>query len=320
MPKEQQGLVHGYTRVSDPNQMTDSEASSLERQTDQVAHKAHGLVAELPSLSVGRLFREEAVSAWKNPLCERQQGRKLNETLKKGDHVIFPTLDRGWRKIRDCTTTVEMWWDRGVVVHVLNLPFDLSHTMGRGMLHFAALMAEMESGIRSDRVTARWSYNLLNNLDMPKRPAYGKRWVRTRNGQKRSVDDPVGIELFQCLRIWRKEEGITPRIAINRTIKFIRWWYQTYSPCDTDEMRSALKYHANRDRLRRTLESIDRLEELVALGAQCNATYLRVRHPQARAFQPRSVSQRRRKVRRKGKPPAPLAPEHIWGVSCNGSG
>ncbi len=320
MPKELQGLVHGYTRVSDPNQMTDSEASSLDRQTDQVAHKAHGLVAELPSLTVGRLFREEAVSAWKHPICERQQGRKLNETLVNGDHVVFPTLDRGWRKIGDCVSTIEMWWDRGITVHVLNLPMDLSHTMGRGMLHFAALMAEMESGIRSDRVKARWSYNLLNNMDMPKRPAYGKRWVRTRNGQKRSVDDPVGIELFQCLRIWRKEENISPRIARLRTVKFIRWWYRNNSPRDTDEMADALKYHANRDRLRRTLESIDRLEELVSLGAQCNATYLRVRHPQARLFQPRHLSQRRRKVRGQSKPKAPYAPKSIWGVPCNDSG
>ncbi len=42
------------------------------------------------------VFYDAAVSASRTPLLDRPEGEKLNGLLRKGDHVIFPRLDRAF--------------------------------------------------------------------------------------------------------------------------------------------------------------------------------------------------------------------------------
>ena len=54
---------------------------------------------------LGELFVDPAVSASKKMFLERPEAAKMQATLKAGDHVVIPKLDRAFRNALDYATT-----------------------------------------------------------------------------------------------------------------------------------------------------------------------------------------------------------------------
>ena len=97
------------------------------------------------------LFIERGVSATKQ-LHLRPMGRKLWAKLRKGDHVVFPKMDRAFRNLRDFINTFGHWEKLGVTVHFLDVNFDTGTPMGMAMMQILAVFAELESRMIGMRV------------------------------------------------------------------------------------------------------------------------------------------------------------------------
>jgi len=69
--------------------------------------------------------------------------------------VLVFRLDRAFRSVRECTNTVQDWYDRGIAFKSLREDvIDTKTHQGRFILHIMAAVAELESGIISERVKA----------------------------------------------------------------------------------------------------------------------------------------------------------------------
>ena len=69
--------------------------------------------------------------------------------------VLVFRLDRAFRSVRECTNIIQDWFDRGVTFKSLREDIiDTSTSQGKFILHIMAAVAELESGIISERVTA----------------------------------------------------------------------------------------------------------------------------------------------------------------------
>ena len=82
------------------------------------------------------------------------------ELLKDARHrnfkaVLVFRLDRAFRSVRECTNTVQEWHDFGIGFKSIREDvIDTTTSQGRFILHIMAAVAELESGIISERVTA----------------------------------------------------------------------------------------------------------------------------------------------------------------------
>jgi putative DNA-invertase from lambdoid prophage Rac len=138
--------VFGYVRVSTLQQATEGE--SLETQKKQVLGYAESRGLKLSS---GDVFIEKGVSGGAE-FKTRPQGAMLLETLKEGDTVIFPKLDRGFRNTRDALNTLHDLKERGVFVHSIDLGGDVTGN-GVGAIIFTILSAF--ATFERDRIATR---------------------------------------------------------------------------------------------------------------------------------------------------------------------
>src|SRR5437016_2785618 len=117
------GPAYGYIRVSTEKQVRSGLGLEACAHTTARYAEYRGLDLILP------IFEERAVSAITRNLVERPMGEALNTRLKRGDHVIFPKLDRGFRNTRDMLVTMDNWIARGVTAHFVDLNVDTSMPM-----------------------------------------------------------------------------------------------------------------------------------------------------------------------------------------------
>lgn len=69
--------------------------------------------------------------------------------------VLVFRLDRAFRSVRECSNTVQEWLDYGIGFKSLREDvIDTTTSQGRFILHIMAAVAELESGIISERVSA----------------------------------------------------------------------------------------------------------------------------------------------------------------------
>jgi DNA invertase Pin-like site-specific DNA recombinase len=97
-----------------------------------------------------KIFSDEAVSA-RRKLVTRAEGRALDLALKRGDHVVFPRLDRGFRDLEDLIRTTRDWDARGVTIHFVNEGIDCSTSIGRLIMHILGAVAQWQSEYIGDR-------------------------------------------------------------------------------------------------------------------------------------------------------------------------
>ena len=87
-------------------------------------------MAKHPELIRGQIFRDPAVSAWKNEFAARPGGKELAEKVQSGDHVIFWGMKRAFRLARDGHTMLDKWREQGIYLHFVREAIDLT-TAGR---------------------------------------------------------------------------------------------------------------------------------------------------------------------------------------------
>ncbi len=89
--------------------------------------------------------------------ARRVQWAKLLEDARRLEFkvVLVFRLDRAFRSVRECVNTVGEWYERGIAFKSLREDvIDTTTSQGRFVLHVMAAVAELESSIISDRVSA----------------------------------------------------------------------------------------------------------------------------------------------------------------------
>jgi DNA invertase Pin-like site-specific DNA recombinase len=174
-----------YIRVSHPEQV--ESGLSLEAQ-EQDCQRYWDRLLKPKGVTWVKLIADEAVSAFKRPLAKRKGGGELLNSVRRGDHVIMTRFDRAFRSMRDFVDTYAVVESMGVMLHLLDAPWDYSTANGRAMLQLMAVFAEWSSRITSARIKAAQAI-----LRQQRRPMGGKRQfghrVAGQKGHRRLVPD-----------------------------------------------------------------------------------------------------------------------------------
>lgn len=162
-------MIYGYARVS-----TDHQDHSAQAQVARLTayRNTAGEACEAP------LYVDEDVSAMKTKLMHRPAGRRLWDTLERGDTVVLTKVDRGFRSLADAVTTIDTWKDKGVACTFLDLAVDLSTPQGRMVFGIMSNMAQFESEMNGQRV--RETYTHLRKTNQPYSNARPWGWLRTK--------------------------------------------------------------------------------------------------------------------------------------------
>ena len=136
--------VYGYVRVSTDRQADEGESLG----TQQRIIDGYAMIQ---GLTIDKVFVERGVSG-SRPLAERPEGGRLLMTVKAGDIIITPKLDRMFRSALDALRVLAQIKDRGVSLHMIDLGGD---TTGNGIskLVFTILSAVAEA--ERDRIRER---------------------------------------------------------------------------------------------------------------------------------------------------------------------
>jgi DNA invertase Pin-like site-specific DNA recombinase len=139
--------VYGYVRVSTDRQAEEGESLGAQQRTIEGYALMHGV-------TIDHVFVERGVSGSK-PLRERPQGAKLLATIRFGDWVITPKLDRMFRSSLDAIATLTAMRDEiGIHLHMIDLGGDVTGN-GISKLVFTILSAVAEA--ERDRIRERIS-------------------------------------------------------------------------------------------------------------------------------------------------------------------
>lgn len=129
--------AYGYCRASTAGQHLtfDAQKSSITRYFKEKLEPEGWLF--------GGFFEDKATSGAK-PLTEREQGRRLWVAAQSGDCIIWSKLDRAFRSVRDGANTLQLFKEKGVAIHSLDLALDTSTALGSFVMHLLVLLAELE--------------------------------------------------------------------------------------------------------------------------------------------------------------------------------
>lgn len=194
MPK-----AYGYTRYS-AAKMDGDESKLVDAHKERIQRYCH---YRLNEHEFAGTFVDRATSG-SIPFGEREAGRQLSDQLKRGDHIVFATLDRGFRNVVDFLLTVNVWRDIKVNFHLLDLNVDSTSAAGEMVLTVLAAMAQFERRRASERaieckVVAKGRGLKYGCLKIP-----GFRWHGQGMG---SLLRPEPKEQPVVDRIWRLRDG-----------------------------------------------------------------------------------------------------------------
>jgi putative DNA-invertase from lambdoid prophage Rac len=136
--------VYGYTRVSTDRQADEGDSLGVQQRVIEG-------YAMMRDLTLDQIFVERGVSGAK-PLGDRPEGAKLLTSLKEGDVVITPKLDRMFRSALDALDVLGQIQKRGVSLHMIDLGGDVTGN-GISKLVFTILSAVAEA--ERDRIRER---------------------------------------------------------------------------------------------------------------------------------------------------------------------
>jgi putative DNA-invertase from lambdoid prophage Rac len=136
--------VYGYTRVSTDRQADEGESLGVQQRVIEG-------YAMMRDLTLDQIFVQRGVSGAK-PLGDRPEGAKLLASLKEGDVVITPKLDRMFRSALDALDVLRQIQKRGISLHMVDLGGDVTGN-GISKLVFTILSAVAEA--ERDRIRER---------------------------------------------------------------------------------------------------------------------------------------------------------------------
>ena len=200
MPK-----VCAYLRVSKDEQSLNGE--SLDDQAAR-ATAYFELLKTLPTsdsgLEWGGFFFEKGESAWKTRLVDREEGRRLNKSLERDDHVVFLRMDRAFRSVQDFTTTLPAGEQRGVTIHFIDQSVNLATPNGKFFANVLVAVAQWESDIKSLRNREAAAKRKAEGRMNTRQPPIGYMAVGKRNVL---VKDPAQIAVMRLVFFMRTKHG-----------------------------------------------------------------------------------------------------------------
>jgi putative DNA-invertase from lambdoid prophage Rac len=137
-------MIYGYVRVSTDRQAEEGESLGAQQRALQG-------YAMMQGFKIDKIFVESGVSGSK-PLIERPQGANLLDTVKAGDIVLTPKLDRMFRSALNALDVLAQLQKAGVSLHMLDLGGDVTGN-GISKLVFTILSAVAEA--ERDRIRER---------------------------------------------------------------------------------------------------------------------------------------------------------------------
>ena len=132
-------MIYGYCIVSSKVQL---DGYGLEAQKQEIQEKYKDVQIE---------FIEEQYTGGS---LDRPKFNSLLDKLQSGDVLVASKLDRIARNTVDGLSTIEMLFNKGVSVHILNVGLLENTTMGRFFLTTLLAVAEMEKNIILERTQA----------------------------------------------------------------------------------------------------------------------------------------------------------------------
>ncbi len=138
--------VYGYCRVSTDRQADDGESLGVQERQIQGWCLMQGE-------SLTQTFVERGVSG-SVPIAKRPEGGKLMASVRKGDTIVTPRLDRFFRSALDALQTVEQAQKRGFRIVVIEGLGDITgNGMAKAFLTISAAFAELERDTIRERVS-----------------------------------------------------------------------------------------------------------------------------------------------------------------------
>ena len=167
-----------YIRVSTQRQA--DKGLSLDAQMQRAKSYYDFRIAETDAAWCAEPFEDRAKSAYRIPLLKRPAGGELNLRVRRGDHVLFTRLDRGFRDALDFMQVLKSWNDRGITIHFMDLSLDMSTPVGQMVASIMAINANWESHIKSQRQKEINEYRRNNGLCQSHGPRLGFKRVGRR--------------------------------------------------------------------------------------------------------------------------------------------
>lgn len=122
------------------------------------------------------LFIDSAVSAWKKRLYERPGGKALRDAMRPGDHVLFYSIDRGFRSVYDFSRTIPYWIKEGVHVHLISEGFNLLTANGKLLSNILAAFAQWKSDMISERTKEGLALRAATGKAAERKPKEKEEW------------------------------------------------------------------------------------------------------------------------------------------------
>jgi len=213
-----------YRRVSHPDQV--QTGIGLEDQTRQVDSWVQLILSQHPDIPyvVADWLEDAAVSAWKHPLFSRPAGKEIWREMRRGDQVVFHKFDRTFRNVKDALHSLELMDKRGVTAHFVDLKIDRSTAMGRCMFTIIAAVAELESGVKSERNKAAVAILKARGAFPGQEIPYGYRRVGEKGSRRNVPLSSKNLRKFrqvpqQIIRLRDSNPKVWTWIAISSYIK-----------------------------------------------------------------------------------------------------
>lgn len=147
----------------------------------------------------GGFWFDEDVSAAVVPFLDRKYARDLYENARPGDIILAQFGTRTFRSMLDMGITLERLTQRGISLQVMDLPIDLSTTIGKALGGILIIFGEVEVGWMSERQINDKESRMKQGKPHAANAPMGWK-VATVAGEKAYVPDEEQRELCQkCL-------------------------------------------------------------------------------------------------------------------------
>jgi putative DNA-invertase from lambdoid prophage Rac len=207
------------------------------------------------------LFVDEAVSAYKIKLARRPAGARMAALLKPGDMVVFPRLDRAFRGVSDFAVTIERWMKAGVQIQFVNPQVDLTTAYGMAFAQIAAVFAQLELAIKSERLKEAQARGRERGQKMGRHLSFG--WKAAANGEGMIPDEQERADVWQIAGL--RDQGLS-FAAIADEMERVRAQRECREPWPRAPLRGCENRRWDQNRVYKAFKARKRVPKPVEFG------------------------------------------------------
>ena len=204
--------IYGYGRHS-----TSKQGATEDVQRQCIDRYCDTFLVPKGDLTVGQpfWFYDKATSGTK-PLTEREQGMRLWVTAQPGDHIVIAKLDRAFRSVIDGVKTIQLFKQKGVHLHILDVHIDTSSPIGEFILTVMLAFAQLQQRYISERTREIMAHKRANGEGCGKAATTVPiGWQRFGKKNPYLVPSQAEREMVEEMAKWRAE-GVSYDQIYNR--------------------------------------------------------------------------------------------------------